>query len=383
MKYRLTVLTPLLVGDGAKLSPIDYMVWKDQVNVLDQGRIFRLLARGPRLENYLKQIAKAEKLDFASWGGFAQNFAKRRIRFEHPAYTAYWERLPADQLHIPTFATGAAGPYLPATAIKGALRTALVFKLADGGMFQEIEAALSAERPPRQPGQIAEERTAGDSNRSRLRTLALGDSAPVDPACLKIYLLRVATLERGAAGKLELRWKQAPRGSVEARQVEQSTPQFAEMATPGTVFEGRVAERAFFSHPEVAGALGWKSPLRPPQIFEMANDYAAAMLAAHRQYANWAGLGALDETLERLEARLAELRTREDACLLALGWGAGFFSKAVALAAPGEEFRQVLRRHPLFSKALRAGLPFPKTRRIVFVENRPAALAGWAMLEAG
>lgn len=383
MKYRLTVLTPLLVGDGAKLSPIDYMVWKDQVNVLDQGRIFRLLARGPRLENYLKQIAKAEKLDFASWGGFAQNFAKRRIPFEHPAYTAYWERLPADQLHIPTFATGAAGPYLPATAIKGALRTALVFRLADGRTFQEIEAALSAERPPRQPGLIAEERTAGNSGRSRLRTLALGDSRPVDPACLKIYLLRVATLERGGAGKLELRWKQAPRGSVEPRQVEQSTPQFAEMASPGTVFEGRAAERAFFSHPEVAGALGWNTPLRPPQIFEMANDYAAAMLAAHRQYAAWAGLAVLEETLQRLEARLGEARAREDACLLALGWGAGFLSKAVALAAPGEEFRQVLRHHPLFSKALRAGLPFPKTRRIVFVENRPAALAGWAMLEAG
>ena len=53
MRYRLTCLTPLLVGDGRKLSPIDYMVWKDHVNVLDQWRIFRLLAKGPRLEGYL------------------------------------------------------------------------------------------------------------------------------------------------------------------------------------------------------------------------------------------------------------------------------------------------------------------------------------------
>src|SRR5581483_1095863 len=36
MNYKLTALTPLLVGDGRELSPIDYMVWKDQVNVLDQ-----------------------------------------------------------------------------------------------------------------------------------------------------------------------------------------------------------------------------------------------------------------------------------------------------------------------------------------------------------
>ena len=47
MRYRLSCLTPLLVGDGRRLSPIDYMVWKDQVNVLDQRRIFRLLSKCP------------------------------------------------------------------------------------------------------------------------------------------------------------------------------------------------------------------------------------------------------------------------------------------------------------------------------------------------
>ena len=62
MRYRLTCLTPTLVGDGRKLSPIDYMVWKDHVNVLDQWRIFRLLAKGPRLEGYLAQLKKADKL---------------------------------------------------------------------------------------------------------------------------------------------------------------------------------------------------------------------------------------------------------------------------------------------------------------------------------
>ena len=92
MRYRLTCLTPVLVGDGGHLSAIDYMVWKDQVNVLDQGRIFKLLSKGPRLEGYLAQLKRATKLDFASWGGFAQNFAHRRIPFEHAAYSAYWNR---------------------------------------------------------------------------------------------------------------------------------------------------------------------------------------------------------------------------------------------------------------------------------------------------
>src|SRR5579885_1938929 len=68
VKYRLVCLTPTLIGDGQKLAPIDYMVWKDHVNVLDQRRIFRLLAKGPRLDGYLAQLKKAEKLDFGSWG---------------------------------------------------------------------------------------------------------------------------------------------------------------------------------------------------------------------------------------------------------------------------------------------------------------------------
>ena len=116
MRYQLTCLTPLLVGDGRKLAPIDYMVWKDHVNVLDQWRIFRLLAKGPRLEGYLAQLKKADKLDFASWGGFAQNFAGRRIPFENAAYSAYWNRAVGESLHIPTFAAGTSGPYLPGTA---------------------------------------------------------------------------------------------------------------------------------------------------------------------------------------------------------------------------------------------------------------------------
>ena len=125
MRYRLTSLTPVLVGDGEKLSAIDYMVWKDHVSVLDQRRIFRLLAKGPRLEGYLTQLKKADKLDFASWGGFAQNFADRRIPFEHSSSSAYWERASGESLNIPTFACGASGPYVPGAAIKGALRTGM------------------------------------------------------------------------------------------------------------------------------------------------------------------------------------------------------------------------------------------------------------------
>src|ERR1700691_1291038 len=157
MKYRVTVLTPTLVGNGDKLSPIDYMVWRDQVNVLDQTRIFKLLSRGPRLEGYLTQLKKATKLDFASWGGFAQNYADRRIPFEDVAYTPYWERAQAESLSIPTFAATNDGPFLPGAAIKGALRTAFVFANMKPTAIKEVAGELEGEQPSRHPGDHIEQ----------------------------------------------------------------------------------------------------------------------------------------------------------------------------------------------------------------------------------
>ena len=152
MRYRITCLTPTLIGDGQKLAPIDYMVWKDHVNVLDQRRIFKLLSKGPRLDGYLAQLKKAERLDFAAWGGFAQNFAGRRIPFENVRAMTHWEKAQPENLFIPTFAVSPAGPYIPGTAIKGALRTgAVADRWTEGSMRDLSERLTSEDRLPRHP----------------------------------------------------------------------------------------------------------------------------------------------------------------------------------------------------------------------------------------
>ena len=156
MKYKLTALTPLLVGDGRELSPIDYMVWKDQVNVLDQNRIFKLLSRGPRLDGYLAQLRKATKLDFASWGGFAQNFSQRRIPFETAEAATVWNSAPPDSLFIPTFAANYRGSYLPASALKGALRSGLVFSRWSADVIERAAAGMEGDRLPRRVGESSE-----------------------------------------------------------------------------------------------------------------------------------------------------------------------------------------------------------------------------------
>jgi CRISPR-associated protein Csm5 len=378
MKYQLTALTPLLVGDGRKLSPIDYMVWKDHVNVLDQARIFRLLAKGPRLDSYLAQLKTASKLDFASWGGFAQNFAGRRIPFEHASLTACWNRAAGESLQIPTFASGASGPYLPATSIKGALRTGMLFSQWRDGMMGELLKRLEGERTRPRPGEMAEERTLGSSGGNRMRIVGAGDSGVIDVSQFKVYLLRTSTLQPRPGG-FTLAWKQTPRGAVDAARVDDSTPAFAEMVVPGTVFSGRWEEHAFLLQPEVRRSMRWPESLNRARIFEAANAYAASLLAVQRQYAAWTGLAELDRNLVALEARLEEVRAN-GGCLLALGWGGGLTTKSAWLDASNADYREILSQFALYNRALASNLPFPKTRKIVFLGNQPATLPGWAQL---
>jgi len=380
MKYRLTCLTPTLVGDGHKLAPIEYMVWKDHVNVLDQWRIFRLLAKGPRLEGYLNQLKKAEKLDFASWGGFAQNYAGRRIPFEHPSSSQYWDKTFAEHLFIPTFSTGPRGPYLPGTAIKGALRTGVVHgRLKDRALADLAGRTGTEGRLPRHPAQSVEESVMGNAGADPMRQVAALDSETVPESVFKIYLLRVSTLDSRGPGKLELAWKQSPRGSV--KRAEDSTPTFAEMAVPGTVFEGQWHLNAFLAQPEISKALRRRDPIDIDAMFALVNGYTEQILRLQKQYAEWTGLALLKSTLEQLEARLSQVREAQRGCVLPLGWGAGFLSKAAFLDTKDESYRQILRNVGFYARAIQSGLPFPKTRRIVFLGNQPASLPGFVHLE--
>jgi CRISPR-associated protein Csm5 len=380
MRYRVTCLTPTLVGDGHKLAPIDYMVWKDQINVLDQTRIFRLLSKGPRLENYLTQIRKAEKLEFASWGGFAQNYAGRRIPFEHSSNAAHWERARAESLFIPTFASGLRGPYLPGSALRGALRTGLVHARWSEPMLRDVAAKVQADRIPRRPADALEQAALGSSGQNRMRATAAADSDPIASATLKVYLLRVSTLvARG--GKFELGWKTAPRGTVDGRRPDDSTPIFVEMASPGTAFEGDWEQRAFFAQPDILRALHWKDAPDFRRLCEAANGYAAQLLTLHRQYADAAGLTLLASAVESLQARLEQARTAGNAALVPLGWGTGLLGKSAVLDTKNEDYRKIMRQVPLYARAIESNMPFPKTRRVVFLGNQPATLPGWTLLE--
>jgi CRISPR-associated protein Csm5 len=87
----------------------------------------------------------------------------------------------------------------------------------------------------------------------------------------------------------------------------------------------------------------------------------------------------LGEAVAELQRKLAATRD-SGGCLLAIGWGAGFLSKSAAIGTEEEDHRKVLATLPYYERAIKSGLPFPKTRRVVFLKNKPATLPGWVEL---
>ena len=185
---------------------------------------------------------------------------------------------------------------------------------------------------------------------------------------MKVYLLRTATLIARGEGRFELGWKSA-RGSVDAKRVDDSTPFFAEMAAPGTAFDGDWRER---------------SPGDRVKMFQASNRYAEGQIAApsrirraHRHDQAW------PPSSTSSPQRLAEVRASDHACLLSIGWGGGLLGKSAYLNTEDDSYRKILRQMPLYQRAIQTGMPFPKTRRVVFEGNQPASLPGWVMLEVG
>ena len=176
----------------------------------------------------------------------------------------------------------------------------------------------------------------------------------------------------------ELGWKGMGRG---AGRDEDALPTFAETAIPGAVFTGRFGSNAFFAQDEVRQALHWRQPLAPAQLAEAANLWAAQAIELHQQYAERLKLSGLYTELDRLKQAVADARTRPGSCVVCLGWNAGLIGKSATLDTQSESALSLMRQLPYYQRAIQTGLPFPKTRRIIFRDGLPATLRGWAVLD--
>ena len=127
--------------------------------------------------------------------------------------------------------------------------------------------------------------------------------------------------------------------------------------------------------------MRWDRTLTRRALFAAANKYAAAQLALHRQYAAWTGIEALANTDRAIwKKSCSRPRRMAPVCCRSVGVEASP-ANPPSPDTTGEDYRKILGAQSFYQRAIQSGLPFPKTRRIVFTGDRPTTLPGWVYLE--
>ncbi|WP_018466917.1 type III-A CRISPR-associated RAMP protein Csm5 [Calidithermus timidus] len=359
--YRLTIETlgPIHVGTGEAFPAYSYLVDEAQkeVLILDAGRLLELLSPEQQ-ENYLQAVAQGPKRAQQS----LQSLWNSRLVDPTPAIL---RRLPATPAFINTVknATDAAGlefrplprsplgAYLPGSSIKGALRTAWLFKrvvrqgrdIEYKGRWQWGQKVQGDEWPLIQPPErittpvaqafealvldYAAERSP-NLHRDPFRQVRIGDSEPSE----NLLLNRIGVFH--------------PRGQMD------QTVILAEMFRVGTKLQAPLRLHTGLAQQRHKDAVS--HPISAQALAEACWEYYQEVLHLEREYAQNHRLGQALKVYDALEKRLSEDKRSFP---LRIGFGSGRMSIRLALLLDGEEGQEPKTRKTAGSASPKDGFP--------------------------
>lgn len=319
----LEVLSPLHIGCGETLGPLDYVAWKTQegikILVLDLAGLVQ--ARNTQgapidLENLARQMGQP---------GFdrellLQRFQITREQIEGATRYVLQQNLPdvrkrnEVRTHIRDVRDRA---YVPGTSLKGAIRTALLYHLAPEGTGQIrklVDPGTGRRVRAEEAAKELEKKAFGqDPNRDLMRVLQVSDSRN----------FRCRRLIRDDEFLL-----QADRVAVEGPQHEVGMTQWIEAIRPGAQTTLTIHYDTWLYSRQAEPKLHFSRHREHiDRLFARCNAFARALLeeqkrmleaAEEREAAQWC-------------ARMLPLTETEEHALLSVGWGQGWLGTTIGL----------------------------------------------------
>lgn len=368
--WEIEVLTPLHIGSGSVLTPFDYVYDEHQkvLRVIDQEK---LLAQ-PRVDP--TDLARHYERRGFQIGHYIRDRGILPEKVER--YHLACARDPGGGPVRAFVKTAWGNPYLPGSSLKGAVRTAVLWRILHGdsaafGMaLHYLERAVRQDRSLPRSAQERQwtglniERLASalgpDPNRDLLRAVRIEDSPELPLEMLQV--VEVSSYLLDAPGRLVRDGR---------------LTNWVEALPQGTQIRIHVYHDEFLFS-DVARELGFhpKRSLVGDGLEETINAFTGALLESEIAFYQQRGL---KEVADRLQALGAG-----DSILLCLGWGGGWLAKTVTRAFTDRIDLMALRRLYKLgqSRSRRDDYDqiFPKSRRLC--ESSPGILMplGWVRL---
>jgi CRISPR-associated protein Csm5 len=124
------ILTPLHIGDGNKIYPIEFFKYKGKTYFIDENIFFELMTIEER-NDFLKFIKESKKvsLDEFLYGNYNSQKKPNWKLIERLKEKSYKEIESNIRGNIKTIIKIKKNPYIPGSEIKGAIRTAIIYNI--------------------------------------------------------------------------------------------------------------------------------------------------------------------------------------------------------------------------------------------------------------
>ena len=197
MRLILETINPVHIGNGETIDPYEYII-TDKLYKINLWKFISSLNYEDK-ENFLKISSSdmvetrrfiKEKADLSN--GSVSNVSEYSMNVNQDAYRIYADKIgdPNNQLSIQTFIKTLDRPFIPGSSVKGAIRTALLFSMADKPIIDTMniqQNVFKFKNPLEDP----------------FRALTITDSIPIDVDKMLICPIRTYAKNKKKGNKFE------------------------------------------------------------------------------------------------------------------------------------------------------------------------------------
>jgi CRISPR type III-A-associated RAMP protein Csm5 len=188
----ITTLSPVYVGDGGRLTPLDYLEKDRVIHVINEDKLFEELERRGLVNDFINYVERARD---ASLKDFVERFMRGVGPRVYESMTRYSLEILSGRgegKQILTFIRNAEGrAYIPGSEVKGAMRIALMHSILEGepARASRILGMLASDQ--RDEDVLLRPRI-GEPHGDLGRLIRPSDSSPIDRVCVA-QMYRVST----------------------------------------------------------------------------------------------------------------------------------------------------------------------------------------------
>lgn len=364
MKYKIEILSPVHIGNGGKISPIEYVV-DDKFNRIDMDELFRD-----------KDFNINGFIDDAKFGSFYLgerygNIAKKHVMYSLDMSRDATKYLMIKKSEIQEFIKTGGNPYIPGSSIKGAIRTAIMWYALkkNNELYSELEEYINkiwsgSEKKlnKKWAGSKIEKMVFGnDPNHDLMRALHISDTERMNSHTLRIENVRILSTRKVGYGYKGF--------NLIAETLKKGTTAHTTIKIDDFLIKNK--EELKFSEMIMEYLYDFE---------EICNEYARDLIEYEMHFFKKYDDGRLSRIIDFYNEIYNEL---ENGILLRLAWGTGWHGMTIGRLLEEdvlERLRKIYnlgrrRNSPYFVK------PFPKTRKIVFENGMARYPMGWVKFE--